>query len=331
MSTPNTGPISQANSISFERVAKISTYSLPAVYLCGFVVLSLYDSDLGIADLSLVRVRALAAGLLFVFFIAYPSIVGMRAFRLLGLEKPGSVIVEIGHDSNLPYFYVIKLAELYLLSSFISMGLVFFFAHRPRVWLMDTPTYQEPGHFSLLTFSAGLISFGAYVLMLLQGGLIRKVFAAKPKRCALLVLLVSLLWAVWNFEISDRLFFQLVGWCYLVGLASIFAARAVEKGSGLKSADWELGVLLAFSILVPWFAGSLYGNIKPAFGGGSPVSAKIYLTQDNAILGGKILDVLVVEETDHGYYVVNPTRDSKRAVFIPRSNVSTAQFGSSTK
>ncbi|MGA7926995.1 MAG: hypothetical protein WCA20_13520 [Candidatus Sulfotelmatobacter sp.] len=104
----------------------------------------------------------------------------------------------------------------------------------------------------------------------------------------------------------------------------------VEKGRGLKSADWELGILFAFSLLVPWFAANLYGNIKPAFGGGSPVSAKLCLTQDNAILGGKP-DVLIIEETDHGYYVVNPTGNSKRAVFIPRSNVSTAQFGNSER
>jgi hypothetical protein len=331
MDTPNTAPIPLADSISLEKVAKISTYALPAVYLCGFVVLSLYEGGFGIADLSLVRVKALAAGLLFVFFIAFPSIVGMRAFQLLGLKKPLSTPVNVGGDSNLPYFYIIKLADLYILSFYISMMLQFLFVHHLKVWLMDTPTYQEPWHFSLLPISAGLITVGTFMLSVVQFGLTSKQFAAKPFRCALLGSLVSLLWAIWTFEMSDRLFFQLVGWCYLVGLASILAARAVEKGRGLKSADWEIRILLAFALLVPWFAASLYGNIKPAFGGGSPVSAKLYLMQDNAILGGRILDVLIVEETDHGYYVVNPTRTSKKAVFIPRSSVSTAEFGSSEK
>src|SRR6266852_3866663 len=121
MNSPNTAPISQEESLSLERVAKISTFALPAVYLCGFVVLSLYDSGFGIADLSLVRVKALAAGLLFVFFIAYPSIVGIRAFQMFGLKKPLSTKVDVGSDSNLPYFYVIRLADLYTLSFFISI------------------------------------------------------------------------------------------------------------------------------------------------------------------------------------------------------------------
>jgi hypothetical protein len=330
MSIPNTVPLRNASMPSLEKAAKISTYAIPPVYLCGFVVLSLYEGNFGIADLSPVRVKALAAGILFVFFLALPSVAAVRAFQLLGLKKPGSRTIEIGHDSNLPYFYVIKLAELYMLSTFISMGLLFVFVRPPRMWFPGSPAY-EGSHFSLLSFSVGLISLGMYSLMIGQQGSIRKAFAAKPKRCASLALLTSLLWIIWNFEMSDWLFFQLVGWCYLVGLASIFAARAVEKGRGLKSTDWELGVLIAFAVFVPWFATSLYGNIKPAFGGGNPVPAKLYLLQDNAVLGGKILDVLVIEETDHGYYVVSPIKDSKRAIFVPRSNVTTAEFGGSGK
>jgi hypothetical protein len=327
MSSPNAGPISQRGTFSFESITKGITYALPFIYLCGFVVLSLFEAEFGINDLSLVRVKTLAAGLLFALFIIYPSLASLRAFQLFGFQKPGSTVIDIGPNSNMRYFYTIKIMELYILSSFIAMGLLFFLTDKPRVWITEIP-YQEPGHFSLLTYSAGVMTAAIFFLGIIPsiGGLIRKHFSAKPPRCAVLISLVSVLWLIWTFEMSDRMFFELVGWCYLVGLGSILAGRGIEKGKGLKSTDWELGIVIAFSILVPWFATSFYGNIKSAFGGGSPGQSKLYLKEDNPILRAKIVDVLIVEETEQGYYVVNPTNNSKTAVFVPRSSVSTAEF-----
>ena len=329
MSSPNTAAVKESDRFPFEAITKGVTYTLPFVYVCGFVVLSLFEADYGIADLSLVRVKALAAGLLFAFFIGYPSLVSIRSFQLFGLKKPGTTLVNVGTDSNLGYFYVIKFSELYVSSFFASMLLLLFWAHKPRIWIMDTPTYQEPGHFSLLTLSAGIISTSVFFLGIApsMGGIIAKRFATKPKRCAVLISLISVLWLIWNFEMSDSDFFKLVGWFYSVGLASILAAWLVEKGQGLKATDWEVRILLAFALLVPWFATSFYGNIKPAFGGGSPVSTKLYLKEENPVFRAKTLDVQILEETEQGYYVLSKP-DSKITVFVPRSGVSTAQFNS---
>jgi hypothetical protein len=294
--------------------------------------LSLFEADYGIADLSLVRIKALAAGLLFAFFVGYPSLVAVRFFQLLGLKKPGSVVLDIGSKSNLRYFYIIKFSELYVFSVLISLGLLLFFTQRPRVWIAGTPTYQELGHFSLLTYSAGIITTAVFLLGTIptMSGLIAKRFATRPISCAALIFLISVLWVVWTFEMSDRKFFYLVGWCYLVGLASVIVAWLVEQGKGLKSTDWELRIVVAFSILVPWFASGFYGGIKPAFGGGSPVSAKLYLKEDNPIFRTRVLDVDIIEETEQGYYVLSKTEASK-AVFVPRSSVSTAQFNGASK
>lgn len=330
MSSPSTSAgVTEPDKFSFEAIAKGVTYALPFIYVCGFVVLSLFEADYGIADLSLVRVKALAAGLLFAFFIGYPSLVALRFFQLLGLKKPGSIVLQIGKASNLRYFYIIKLSELYIFSVLVSMALLLFFTHRPRVWIVDTPTYQEFGHFSLVTFSAGIISTAVFFLGTLppMGGVIAKHFPTRPFSCALLILLISVLWVIWTFEMSDRKFFDLVGWCYLVGLASVIAAWLVEQGKGLKSTDWELRILVGFSILVPWFASGFYGSIKPAFGGGSSLPAKLYLKEDNAVFRGRVVDVDIIEETEQGYYVLSKTETSK-AVFVPRSSVSTAQFNS---
>jgi hypothetical protein len=329
VSSPSAAAVKEPDKFPFEAIAKGITYTLPFVYVCGFVILSLFEADYGIADLSLVRVKALSAGLLFAFFIGYPSLVSIRFFHLLGLTRPGSYVVE-GAKSKPFLFSVIKISQLYLLSVFAAMGLSIFFTHRPRAWLVDTPTYQEPGHFSLLTYSAGIVSFGVFLLGILPSvnKIPAKHFAAKPIRCTVLFLLISVLWLIWNFEISDSVFFKLVAWVFLVGLASTIAAWQIEQRKGLKATDWELWVFLVFSLLVPWFSTGFYGGIKPAFGGGSPVPATLYLKEDNALLQGKVFDVHILEETEQGYYVVRKTDISKTAVFVPRSSVSTAQFNS---
>jgi hypothetical protein len=329
VSSPDAVTVSERAKLPFETIAKGVTYALPLVYVCGFVILSLFEADYGIADLSLVRVKTLTAGLLFALFIIVPSLVSLRSFQLFGLKKAGGTPIPVSKP-NLIYFYIIKISELYVLSVFASMMLLLFLAHRPTVWLLGGLN-QEPGHFSLLILSVEITSTGILFLGIMPLGWVAKHFAVEPIRCTVLIFLISVLWLIWNFEMSDRIFFELVGWFYLVGLASIAAAWLIGQGKGLKSLDWELGILFAFCVFLPWFAADLYGSIKPAFGGGSPVSAKLYLKEDNAVLRSRTLDIHIIEETEQGYYVLGKTDTSKTAVFVPRSSVSTAQFNSEKK
>jgi hypothetical protein len=333
VSSPSVATVKPPEKFPFEVIAKGVTYALPFVYVCGFVVLSLFEADYGIADFSLVRVKALAAGLLFVFFIAYPALVSIRSFQLFGMKKQGSTLVEIGAKSNLTYFYIIKISEQYILSVFMSMTFMFFFFARPTMWLSPASDYRSDGHFSLLMLSVTVVSIAIFWLGIFpsMGRLIAKNFASKPRRCAVLIFLISVLWVIWTFQMSDRLFFEIVGWCYLVGIASILAAWLIQKGEGIKARDWEVAIFLGFVLLVPWFATGFYGNIKPAFGGGHPIHAKLYLKEDNPVFRRKEIESQVVEETQEGYYVLlNPIATPKTAVFIPRSSVSTAQFGTET-
>lgn len=316
---------------TFEVVAKAITYALPFVYVCGFVVLSLFEAEYGIVDFSLIKVKAVAAGLLFAVFMAYPAIVSIRAFQLLGLKKPGSNLVEVGSEANHPYFSIIKICELFVLSEFSALALVFFFRTTPTVWLFNSPNYLAGGHFSALAFSLVVCAFASLMLGLNlgMGKLLAKHFRTRPRSCAILVFLNSVLWAIWTFQLSDHLFFSLVGWCYLVGLASITVAWLLGEGESLKARDWEIAAILSFSVLVPWFATGLYGRIKPAFGGGAPVEANLYLKENIPPFTTKSLNVLIIEETEQGFYVLNGTVGSKAATFVPRENVSTVQFNSS--
>jgi hypothetical protein len=327
----NATPSQQTPTVPIERVAKLLTFALPLVYVCGFVVLSLYEAEFGIVDLSLVRVKALACGIAFVFFVAYPAIVGIRAFELFGLVKPAAARVDLGDKSNILYFRIIQVVDLYLIASYISLGLRVLFVPKVTVWIMEGSEYLDQRPISLLAFLAWGMCGASFVLGLVSVAAIGKHFRKKPKLATLLALLTGILFALLNFRMSDHLYFEIVGWCFLISLVSVLATSLIQAGKGLRAVDWELGIFAAFTIFTPWFATSLYGKIKPAFGGGCPAPVKMYLSVENALLKGKTPNVLVVEETEQGYYVIDPTSDDKRAIFMPRSVVSTAQFGSPKK
>ena len=313
-----------------EKLAKIVTYALPVVYVCGFVVVSLYEAEFGIADFALLRIKALAAGLLFVLFVGFPSVLGMRTFQLFGFSFSRRVKIDVRPDQE-TYFDIIRICDLYASSVFSALLLQLFFVHSPRNWIVDPATYQEPGHFSSLPLGVGLASFALLALFIINGPQIAKHFAVKPRRCTALACLSALVWVTWTLRMSDWLFFQLSAWCYLVSLCSWVVGRLIHKGAGLKARIWEIDVLFGFALSVTWFAASMYGNIKPAFGGGSPIAAKLYLQQDNPVLGSKIVDSYIIEETEQGYYVAKPSESDKRTIFIPRSIVTSVQLGSSSK
>ena len=56
-----------------------------AVYLFGFIVVSVFDASYGIADFNLFRTKVVAAGTLFVFLLAVAMVVTFRMFSFFGL------------------------------------------------------------------------------------------------------------------------------------------------------------------------------------------------------------------------------------------------------
>ena len=79
-------------------------------------------------------------------------------------------------------------------------------------------------------------------------------------------------------------------------------------------------VLIGFSV----FPLVIYPHIKSGWGGGSPVSVVIYLSNDSRILPGQQLSADLLEESDGGLYVAQ--KGQQQALFIPRTEISTVYF-----
>jgi len=327
MASPSAPQVAKSGTtFSAEKIAKIGTLALPVIYVCGFVIISLYEADFGIADFTLIKVKALAAGLGFGLFLAVPALAGIRSFRILGMRSPGGTRVDLKDDSQRVYLHIIKIADFYFLCVFLSMAFSFLFARRLRVWVIDTPTYQQPGHFSWLVQNAGIVTVLTFMFPIIQHSLVARNFARKPVRCTVLVGLTFALWAIWTLRMSDWLFFQVTAWFYLVGLCAVLIGTLVSRGLSFTRADWEFAMLLGLSAAISWFATSMYGDLRPAFGGGYPIPARLYLQQNNPVLGTKIVDTTIIEETEQGYYVTGSI-GKKEALFIPRSFVTSVQLG----
>jgi len=331
MATPTPSTVSGPGAtFSLEKVAKASTLALPGIYVCGFVVISLYEAEYGISDFTLIKVRALAAGLLFAVFSAIPALMGIRSFRILGLRSAGGTRVDVKDDSQKKYFYVLKVTEFYYQCGFVSLIFMFFFVPRVRTWIVPEAVYVSPGYFPWLILCANCVSFAIIALTFAQHQPVAKNLANKPVRCTLLVCLTFVLWVIWTIRMSDWLFFQLSAWFYLVGLSAVALGKMISVGVGFTKSDWELKALVGLSLALPWFADGMYGNIKPSFGGGSPISAKFYFQDEDPVLHSKALDAFILEETEQGYYVIK-SPGKKESIFLPRSRVVSVQLGIASK
>lgn len=310
--------------LSIDSLARSVAYIMAGIYASGFLLISLYDAQFGISDFSLLKAQALAAGLCLAAMVAVPALVGIRAFGVLGLRKWGGsyVKVEPGQEK---YFNLIVIFWFYPGCVLLAGLAEIFFVGRPE--FPFHVLFFGPGRFSWIILSANLVSVLILIAPLYFVDVIAKRFAARPARCALLGGLISLSWFIWGLRTADSISFDLSIWFYLISLGGAFFGHEIEKGARLHKIEWELIILVLVPITFGWFARNIYGNIKPAFGGGRPVTAQFDLYKRMPGFNDhRTVDVRIIEETDLGYYVVSPS-GTKSAVFIPRSEIEFVELG----
>ena len=87
-----------------------------------------------------------------------------------------------------------------------------------------------------------------------------------------------------------------------------------------------VGVVATFS----FFGVLVYPRIPAMVGGGEPLPATIAFVQDKKPPIGESdrLRVWLLDETDDGYYFIHD-KNSKNAVFVPKSEIRAVYFGKS--
>jgi hypothetical protein len=143
-----------------------------------------------------------------------------------------------------------------------------------------------------------------------------KVFTAVD--FALVVLLVVVM-----YRFQDHHQMVLIFWFYMVGLGALWLSKSL-RADEIKQFEWERQ-FSAIALVFLTYSTSIYGQIKPSFGGGSPTPVVLYLSTKTPISTTDSANVLLLEETDHGYYILRNAQE-QTAYFIRRDAVLAVNF-----
>jgi len=288
-----------------EVAARTGAIIVGASYAIGFVIVTLHHSQFGVAEFSLLRARVFSAGALFLFLTIMPAVAAARIYSLFGLSGPDQSKDDLCHVFP-------KLRNLALGFGFymVSLGLAGFCTFLfPRV---ENP--KPCGvKFLLVTIAFSLCAFHP----------LRKYFDKVPLQCTVLSFLQPTLWFVVALLYFDRSLLNLSIWFYIVGILTALWFAALRRPEGWRREAIEYSLVGALALLL-FFSTRLYGQIRPAYGGGNPVAVVLHLSGDTP-LKKRSVSARLVEETDFGYYVLL-TSGEGNAYFLRRDMVSAVQF-----
>ncbi|HTZ94907.1 MAG TPA: hypothetical protein VMB18_00825 [Terriglobales bacterium] len=273
-----------------------------AMYVCGFLTVSLHHANYGFVGTNPFRPRILAAGAWFMFFTAIPVAVATR-YRQRGwisiAASLGFVLLLFYGFSNVLFYLLFDLGSPHSPTPY----------HRWSYWAWGTGALIAAVLYSLatrsekVTVTATAVASGAFVLfalgLRLQGYLLMRDFESSDL-------------ALWFFGI------------FMVTVLELKTSPGDYSGDRIKGLGTDL--FLIFTVLLV-FGRYYYPHIRSSWGGGAPVAVTIYFTKDSAIKPGQSVSAQLVEESDEGFYIVGQ-RETK-AVYVPRSAVALVYFSDS--
>ncbi len=134
-------------------------------------------------------------------------------------------------------------------------------------------------------------------------------------------------YAVWRIHDTGYLF--LVIWFSLSSFVAYSVSISVSialKSSFMVGAviqNWLLPVV----IFIGGFTFLVYPRVYDSIGGGAPVGVTLQFVDKIPPVGNSVqIKVWLIDETDNGFYFLQ-TKESKKAVFVPRNAVSAIYFG----
>jgi hypothetical protein len=312
MSSPDaSGASPNSNVVEVMRyldpLTRLGAIFLGVMYGAGFVIVTLHHAQFGVAELSLLKVRVLAAGVLFMVLTLLPVIAAARTYGMFGLGGPH--IVEVRHKPEDRHLHEITIAlGLYLSSFGLALATSILFDDEPSV----------PPRWAFFVILPAMFWFAP---------LIGRLFETHPRKCAALNALVmvglgSVGTVAWGFSFLIRTL-----WFYACCLSTLLMRDSLRQPGFFKRVELErfvavpLGLILLFSVFV-------YGTANPKFGGGAPVPVLLHVTPEAAkLLGGEAVSLWLIDQTDYGFYFLR-RREDKKAILLPRSSIRAVEFNS---
>lgn len=285
-----------------ENLSKILALVVVALYVCGFLIVSLNDFRYGFADFSPLRPRILTAGAWFGIALAAPLTLANQFTKhkiWTSTEK-----------------WWVKAATL--LSAYWGSCLIVLWAAN-AAFIFDQTTVAVPKGSTWEVVGlvvCGLLALVVFAIVLVRLPLIwRELF---PVALLAFLFLTGYKTLFWDGKFDSS---ALIFWMFTIGGIGIFELKFRSWKS--RVADWQLS-FIPLLVLLLFFSRTYYPHIKASWGGGSPIPVTITLTKDSAFSPSKRVGCILIDETDEGLYVVG--NSDRFASYIPKTSVGLIYF-----
>jgi len=296
---------------TLDALSKATVVALFAIYVAGFLIVSIHNAEYGFGDVNPLKPKILAAGTLFVFLTYLPIVVAQRYFvhneALNAEQKYAKAIVSAVSYLIRCNMYAVSLVTLYAFS------------------IRKTPLQHHWNWSDWLRLAAILVLFTGMYNFQEHGS---KSYQTKPKRIILfgcLLLAAFLGWALSESipESSNNFTAMAELWLFGIGLMAVITGQITGKWEKKTAYEW-IGLVFLVIPALGIFASAIYPQIKASWGGGSPTPVFVYFSPESRLLPGQHLEGDLLDESDSGIYVVKT--GEKQAIFVPRSSISAMYF-----
>lgn len=266
-----------------------------ALYVSGYLVISLHHAKFGFTETNPFRPKILSAGAWFFFLTAIPLV----------------LVINFKKESSKSWLKFAQFLYPYYITCF-SLSLV-----PMAVFEFSAP--DGPNLFSWWKLVIGLILFGLIVVAIHWKRLPAWISATASVAFAILAFQSTIreLLIAKHFD-----FGAITLWFFGVGIV-IWIEMTTRSRESLVQGDWAKVIFTALGILFV-FSTLYYPHIKASWGGGSLVPVTIYFSKDSPLKAGQSASVLLIDESDAGFYFVGS--QNGKAIFIPRNTVAMIYF-----
>jgi hypothetical protein len=277
-----------------------------AAYICGFLIISTYDLNIGFVQTDPFRPRIMAAGIWLFILTAIPILLQRTICNRSRVAAgcPAKSWIQISSDAQTFFITCVGL----------STGLFFIFDTR--------------------YLSSGQPSYSLWRLSLLVGSTIASLISVRDVKPVLKNILSTVSWllslsyfCLACYDLFVRKLFEYDGlsvWFVLVWLIIGFASG--KEPYRTLPLHWGQVASLAF-VLLFLFATYFYPRILPSLGGGAPIPVTILFSKDSGFMPNQSVSARLIDESGAGFYVMG--KDEKKATFLPRSSVGIIYFSDS--
>ncbi|MGA7312624.1 MAG: hypothetical protein WBX22_01515 [Silvibacterium sp.] len=295
-----------AATVTLDVVSKSVAAFAIVLYVCGFLILSIYHTSYGFFETNPLRPRIASAGAWFLLFTALPYLV-IKPFQNSRYYKERDKLWTLTPILVFSYWLLCGAAGLYLLR-----------------WIFDISSNDPLASLSRIRFTHPVL---AAVMIIL--GIAILIYVLLSKRgstfgaiIALAIVTYELAATVHKLFISRTFDSTAIGlWLFCVGILMFLEIRF--RSWSVTSRYWIPRIALMLGAVFV-FGTFYYPHIKTSLGGGTPIPVTIYFTKDSIIKPSQSVTAFLIDESDSGLYIIG--KSDKKATFIPRNAIGVVHF-----